>query len=213
MSNRIKYILGTIGIIVVLVSFVSIINISGSKNKQMDRNKEVASKSTENNDTASLTTNEKDSKKQDIKITYENFLNIKMGQSYEEVVALLGEGKEISSSKVSSTKPTVYDWKETGISDMNITIQNNVVIAKSQLGLESMDAQITMDKYNQVQNGISYYELKEILGEGQILSQDKTNDVESIIYEYINQNESNANFTFSNGKLTGKSQFNLDSLS
>ena len=126
------------------------------------------------------------------------------------VVALLGEGKEISSSKVSNTKATVYDWKETGISDMNITIQNNVVIAKSQLGLESMDAQITMNKYNQVQNGISYYELKEILGEGQILSQDKNNDVESIIYEYINQNESNANFTFSDGKLTGKSQFNLE---
>lgn len=213
MSNRIKYILGTIGIIVILISFVSIINISGSKNKQMDRNKEVASKSTENTDTESLTTNEKDSKKQDRKITYENFLNIKMGQSYEEVVALLGEGKEISSGKVSSTKATVYDWKETGISDMNITMQNNVVIGKSQLGLESMDAQITMDKYNQVQNGISYYELKEILGEGQILAQDKTNDVESIIYEYINQNESNANFTFSDGKLTGKSQFNLDCLS
>jgi ABC-type Na+ efflux pump permease subunit len=205
-----KYILGTIGIFLVLISFVSIIGSSTSKDKKTDTSKEVASKSTQNTDKTSLTTNEKDSKKQDTKITYENFLNIKMGQSYEEVVALLGEGKEISPSKVSSTKATVYDWKETGISDMNITIQNNVVIAKSQLGLESMDAQITMDKYNQVQNGISYYELKEILGEGQVLSQDKTNEVESIIYEYINQNESNANFTFSDGKLTGKSQFNLE---
>lgn len=210
MSNRMKYILGTIGIFLVLISFVSIIGSSTSKDKKTDTSKEVASKSTQNTDKTSLTTNEKDSKKQDTKITYENFLNIKMGQSYEEVVALLGEGKEISPSKVSSTKATVYDWKETGISDMNITIQNNVVIAKSQLGLESMDAQITMDKYNQVQNGISYYELKEILGEGQVLSQDKTNEVESIIYEYINQNESNANFTFSDGKLTGKSQFNLE---
>ena len=210
MSNRIKYILGTIGIFVVLISFVSIIDINGSKNKKLDVNKEVSSKSTQNADTASLTTNEKDSKKQNGKITYENFLNIKMGQSYEDVVALLGEGKEISSSKASNTKVTVYDWKETGISDMNITIQDNVVISKSQLGLESMDAQITMNKYNQVQNGVSYYELKEILGEGQILSLDKTNDVESIIYEYINKNESNANFTFSDGKLTGKSQFNLE---
>lgn len=210
MSNRMKYILGTIGIFLVIISFVSIMGSSASKDKKTDTSKEVASKSTQDTDKTSLITNEKDSKKQDTKITYENFLNIKMGQSYEEVVALLGEGKEISSSKVSSTKVTVYDWKETGISDMNITIQNNVVIAKSQLGLESMDAQITMDKYNQVQNGISYNELKEILGEGQILSQDKINDVESIIYEYINQNESNANFTFSDGKLTGKSQFNLE---
>ena len=57
---------------------------SGSKNKKTDTNKEVASKSTQNADTASLTANEKDSKKQDTKITYENFLNIKMGQSYED---------------------------------------------------------------------------------------------------------------------------------
>ena len=42
---------------------------------------------------------------------------------------------------------------------MNVTIQNNVVVEKSQLGLESIDSQITMDKYNQVENGISYEEL------------------------------------------------------
>ena len=93
---------------------------------------------------------------------------------------------------------------------MTVTVQNNVVVEKSQLGLESIDSQITMDKYNQVENGISYEELTKILGEGVMLSQAKLNNIESSIYEYINKNESNASFTFSGGKLIGKSQYNLD---
>lgn len=52
-------------------------------------------------------------------------------------------------------------------------------------------------------------EVKDILGEGQILSQTKIMDMESIIYTWINKDGSNANFTFSDGKLEMKAQFNL----
>ncbi|WP_346885203.1 hypothetical protein [Clostridium sp. UBA4395] len=52
-------------------------------------------------------------------------------------------------------------------------------------------------------------EVKGILGEGQILSQTKIMDMEAVIYAWINKDGSNANFTFSDGKLEMKAQFNL----
>lgn len=96
-----------------------------------------------------------------------------------------------------------------GCSSKNVEIQNDEITAKAQAGLEDMDAKITLDKYNQVKEGMTYDEVKGILGEGQILSQTKIMDIEAIIYAWINKDGSNANFTFSGGKLEMKAQFNL----
>ena len=148
-------------------------------------------------------------KKEGTKITYENFLNIKMGQSYDEVVALLGEGKESSSSEVAGIKTTIYQWNGSGVGNMNITIQNGAVTGKAQMGLQSMDSKITMDLYNQIQNGMTYEQTKAILGEGQIISEVKIMDSDAKIYSYANKNGSNANFTFSNDSMDMKAQFNL----
>ena len=148
-------------------------------------------------------------KKEGTKITYENFLNIKMEQSYDEVVALLGEGKESSSSEVAGIKTTIYEWNGSGFSNMNVTIQNGAVAGKAQMGLQSMDSKITMDLYNQIQNGMTYEQTKAILGEGQIISEVKIMDSDAKIYSYANKNGSNANFTFSNDSMDMKAQFNL----
>ena len=103
----------------------------------------------------------------------------------------------------------MYTWNGSGIGNMNATVQNNIVTGKAQVGLESMDAGITLDKYNQINNGMTYEQVKEILGEGQVLSQSKLMNYESIMYEYINKNGTNANFTFSGNLLKMKTQFNL----
>lgn len=148
-------------------------------------------------------------KKTDTKVSYENFLKINMGAKYDEVKNILGDGKEESSSEVAGIKTNLYSWNGSGISNLTITMQNDEVTAKAQAGLESMDAKITLDKYNQVKEGMTYDEVKGILGEGQILSQTKIMDMEAIIYAWINKDGSNANFTFSDGKLEMKAQFNL----
>jgi len=173
-----------------------------------------SSKTVEKNDTASnppAATEEKtaEEKKTDTKVTYENFLKINMGTKYDEVKNILGDGKEESSSEVAGIKTSLYSWNGSGISNVTITIQNDEVTAKAQAGLESMDAKITLDKYNQVKEGMTYDVVKGILGEGQILSQTKIMDMEAVIYAWINKDGSNANFTFSNGKLEMKAQFNL----
>ena len=148
-------------------------------------------------------------KKEDTKVTYDNFLKVNMGAKYDEVVAILGEGKELSSSEIGGVKNVIYTWNGSGISNVTITIQNDEVTAKAQAGLGNKDAGITLDKYNQVTEGMTYDEVKAILGEGQLTSQIKIMDTESIIYSWINKDGSNANFTFSSDKLDMKAQFNL----
>lgn len=151
----------------------------------------------------------KETAKEDTKVTYENFLKVNMDSKYEDVFAILGEGKELTSSEVGGVKSVIYTWNGTGISNVTITIQNDVVSGKAQAGLGSKDAGITLEKYNQVTDGMSYDEVKEILGEGQITSQTKIMDVECLMYTWMNKDGSNANLTFSSDKLGVKAQFNL----
>lgn len=91
---------------------------------------------------------------------------------------------------------------------MNIMIQNGRVTNKAQAFLKSMDAKVTLDKYNQVKDGMTYDQVKAILGDGQITSQGKLMDIETIIYAWINKDGSNMNCTFQGNKMNMKAQFN-----
>ncbi|MDO5516688.1 MAG: DUF3862 domain-containing protein [Clostridium sp.] len=142
-------------------------------------------------------------------ITYEDFLNIKIGASYDDIKSSIGEGKEISSTEISGVKTTMYEWDGKGISNITLTLQDGKLISKTQLGLKSMDAHITLDKYNMINNGMSYDNVKEILGEGQLITESSMMNNTSYIYSYINKDGSNANFTFDSNGMTIKAQYNL----
>ena len=150
-----------------------------------------------------------ESKKEDSKINYDNFLKIKMGIAYEDVIALLGEGVEQSSSEIGGIKTTMYTWTGKGISNMNVTIQNDLVTGKAQMGLKDMDAKVTLEQFNNVKEGMTYEQVKEILGEGQIISESEIMDYTSVMYEWINKGGSNMNGVFQGNTLNMKSQFNL----
>lgn len=169
-------------------------------------NKDGNTISSDSKSTSSKTSAPKEEK---TKVTYENFLKIKMGDKYENVVSILGDGKEQSSSEVSGVKTVMYAWNGSGVSNMNVTIQNGIVIGKAQLGLAESDTKVTLDKYNQVKEGMTYDKVKAVLGEGQIISQTKIMDIEAIIYSWANKDGSNMNCTFTGGKMSVKAQFNL----
>lgn len=141
--------------------------------------------------------------------TYENFLKIKMGSKYDDVIAILGEGEETSSSEVSGVRTVIYSWNGPGIGNMNVTVQNGVVVGKAQAGLAEMDANVTLEQYNQIKEGMTYEEVKAILGEGELTSQTKILNTESIMYSWTNRNGSNMNAVFTGGKLQSKAQFGL----
>lgn len=135
-----------------------------------------------NNETnTSETTNTSNVKteKQDSKVNYDNFIKIEMDMSYEDVVALLGEGIESSSSEISGIKTTIYTWSGKGLSNMNVTIQNGVVAGKAQFGLKDMDAKVTLEQFNNVKEGMSYEEVVGLLGEGEVSSVTKIFDITS----------------------------------
>ena len=189
---------------VLIIIFVIIIIPKG--NSDTPANKPAPSSTdTKTESTAKVETTNKPASK----ITYENFMKINMGAKLEDVNAIFGAGKESSSSEVGGIKTVLYSWNGPGVSNMNVTIQNGVVTGKAQAGLKSMDAKVTLDKYNQVKEGMTYDQVKAVLGEGQLSSQDKIMDIESIMYEWINKDGSNINGTFSGGKLQMKAQFNL----
>ncbi len=162
----------------------------------------VASKSLQTN------TTETDSNS---KINYENYLNIKMGSSYDDVRAVLGEGKEINSTESGGIKSVVYDWNESDKSlDINVIITNNIVSGKSQYGLNNTKSNVNMDQYNKLSIGMSYNDARSIIGDGILSNESSLLDNDSKIYTWTNEDFSSVYLTFINDKLSSMSQVNLN---
>ncbi|GAA0124799.1 DUF3862 domain-containing protein [Clostridium sp. CTA-19] len=183
-----------------LAIIIIVIAIKGtSSSDNTTKNDESATSSSQNN-------KEKEAK---TKVTYENFLKIGMDQSYEDACEVLGEGTETTSSDIGGITTKMYTWTGSGISNMNITVQNGVVTGKAQAGLKKNDANITLEKYNEINEGMSLEEVNSILGEGELTSQSKVMDIDSCIYSWINKDGTNCNVTFQSNVVTMKAQFNL----
>lgn len=171
---------------------------------------EVKEKQQEQSETKPVVTEKKvESKKDDNKITYENFLSIGMNQSYEEAKAILGEGVESSSSELGGIATKMYTWKGKGISNMNMTIQDGIVVGKAQFGLNKNNHGITLEKYSSINEGMTLEEVNSILGEGELTSQTQIMDLECSIYSWMNKDGSNCDITFQSGVVNMKSQFGL----
>ena len=71
---------------------------------------------------------------------------------------------------------------------------------------------ITLEKFNQIQTGMTYQQVVEIIGEEGTLSTESSysNQTMQIYYWYAKNGISNTTVTFMNGKVTAKSQIGLD---
>ena len=76
---------------------------------------------------------------------------------------------------------------------------------------QDIDKYITLSEFNQIENGMSYEQVKEIIGsEGTVMSETNVGDAHSIIYYWYGKDEiSNANFSFTNNELINKTQIGL----
>lgn len=142
-------------------------------------------------------------------ISYDNFINLKLGSSYEEIKNVLGEGRKVCSNEISNVNTTIYEYEGRGISNITLTLQNGKLTSKTQLGLKPINSNITLDKYNMITKGMSYDEVINILGEGQLTTESSLMNNISCVYSYINEDGSNANFTFNYNGLNMKTQYNL----
>lgn len=79
-------------------------------------------------------------------------------------------------------------------------------------GVSSDSEYITMDAYNKIDTGMSYEEVKEIVGSaGTVTSQVESNGIKIVIITWYGNGiaGSNANVTFTNNEVTGKAQVGL----
>lgn len=72
--------------------------------------------------------------------------------------------------------------------------------------------EITLDEFNQIETGMTYEEVVNIIGsEGTLTSETTVGDITSKMYSWNGKSiASNATFLFQNDSLTSKSQLNLD---
>ena len=93
---------------------------------------------------------------------------------------------------------------------MAINLNNG--IQKSVSGVSNSSEYITKDEYNQIETGMTYKEVKQIIGsEGSLTSTVTANDITVEIYTWYGNGTagSNANVTFTNDSVTGKAQVGL----
>ena len=189
-------------VIVVLVALIgSCASGAGSKSDSSSNSGGTASQSAQQ---------EQDS----TKIDADKFAKIENGMSYDQVVSIIGsEGTEQSTNEIGNVKTTMYEWESDGWGVATITFQNGKVTNKSQIGVNDQStAKATMDKYNQVETGMTYDEVVAIMGgDGKLSSDTKIAGVSSKLYMWDGENiASNCSITFSDGKVSSKSQFGLD---
>jgi len=190
--------------IIIIGGIGSALNGSGDDKSTATTN--TTNKDTSNTDSTKSTDKSKIAEK---KYSYEKFLKIEMGMTYDQVKAILGDGTEESSTGDGDQKTVTYRWQNSGGSNISVMIQGGVVTNKAQAFLQGMNSKVTLDMYNKVENGMSYDQVKNILGDGQLTSQSSLLDTKSEIYSWINSDGSNMNVTFTNGAVDTKAQFEL----
>lgn len=152
-------------------------------------------------------------------LTEEKFAQIKDGMSYEEVVGIVGaDGTVLSETGEAGSEfhTVMYEFKTDGfMSSSTMMFQGGKLINKAQFGLGGgSDVEISIDQFNQIQNGMTLEEVIEVVGgEGEIISEsgEKGTDLHTVVYSYNGDNlASNVTLMFQGNKLMNKSQFGLD---
>lgn len=148
------------------------------------------------------------------KITSELYEKVTLGASKDEVEAILGKGTAGSSNEIGGVKTESVNYTGSGVlSSAIITYQSGKVTNKTEIGLYDKSKYPTIDlaKYEQVDTGMSYDQVKQIFG-GDGEKDTETQILDSTSYGYIWRGAdvaSNATLTFSNDKLVSKTQISL----
>lgn len=163
---------------------------------------------------SSATSSAASSSKTEGKITSELYEKVALGASKDEVEAILGKGTEGASNEINGVKTEAVNYTGSGVmSSAVITYQSGKVTDKTEVGLYDKSKYPTIDlaKYDQVDTGMSYDQVKQIFGG------DGEKDTEAQLlgntsYGYIWRGAdgvSNATLTFSDDKLVSKTQISL----
>lgn len=146
-------------------------------------------------------------------INAEKFSQIESGMSYEEVVAIIGsEGKNTADAQAGNMTGESYQWDSDSWGSALITFVDGKVANKAQAGVDNDAATITAEMYDKIETGMTIDEVVNIIGgEGALASESEVGGLNAQVYTWYGKDGiSNANITFSNGKVQSKAQIGLE---
>lgn len=169
-----------------------------------------------NSNSSSSTTTQTSSQKTPSKaeIAYKAFLDLPMGATYDQAKQALGvDGKLSHENEIAGHKTQSYNFQIDN-STINLMFQEGQLTSKAMASLSFLKTNndsVTLDKFNKVQTGMSYDQVKQIFGsDGYLASETSIMGSTSKLYHWINKNGSNAVITFNNnGVVDSKSPFGL----
>jgi len=200
-------------VLIIMLFVVLGCNMLGKKDEKIDTPTPATDSSTTTESTPKTTTSSSDSGD----LTMASYEKITNGMSYDDVVKLLGsKGEETRSSTIGKIELKSYKWEGDNYKRIYVNFRDDKVNSKTQSGLSGStlskdgNADLSMDKYNQIKNGMSYEEVVKIIGsEGEQSSNSKIGSTEISSYNWKGANYSRIFATFSGNKLTSKSQAGL----
>lgn len=138
---------------------------------------------------------------------------ISTGMTYEEVVKAFGvEGGKMSETTVSGSTITVWSWDYTdGSGYITVTTQDGIVTAKNDVRVNTTTSDITLELFNQIQVGMTYEEVKELIGsDGTLMTDTNIGGIQSTMYMWkAADGIGNASIMFQNGAVVSGSQTGL----
>ena len=194
--------LGCLGVIVVVLVLGGLIAAFGGGGKNS------ANTSSSSSSSSSAPKEKKDG------ITYDKFVALPMGASYEDIVAAVGkDGSLDAQNQVGDIETKNYTWQD-GTAHLTCMFQNGKMINKAMASLTDLvkpnGETITAEQFGKVNPGMSYDEVKGILGrDGFLLSEGAMAGVSTKIYVWLNNGGSNMNVTIQGGTVQGKTQVGL----
>lgn len=173
-------------------------------NKQTEESSDKSSSSSSNKEERSIIT----LKEENSTLTYEDFKNIKLGISYEECKAGIGEANML----VQESDKKTYTWKMGNNKTISVVVQDNIIKSKAQGLLNDNKIPITRAQYDSLNNGMTLDEVKAIVGnEGVFTNAELQSDGKTkTLYSYHNGDASSAILTFVDNALYSKSNNNLE---
>lgn len=146
-------------------------------------------------------------------LSMDSFNKIELDQDYDAVKGIMGsDGNETSSTKSGSYESKSYEWKGDKFARISVRFQNGKLVSKSQSNLTERkgDADLTQDKFNKVNTGMSYDEVKGVIGSnGEMTRISKVGKSTLTSYTWKGPKFQRVFTSFKDDKLTNKTQSGL----
>lgn len=188
--------------------------ISQNHGTNLSSNDLLANKNTSTNDGKTVPTLTKSPKPADTNssgITIEKYSQLEMKSSYKQAVEILGsEGVEMSSSGSGSYKSQMYKFSNSETEFIILLFLNDKLTNKTQAGLNTkIDETLSLEKYNQLKDGMKFEVVTAILGEGAEMSKTEILGSSVTSYQWRGPEFASITASFQNNKMTSKSQYGL----